>query len=39
MGLNEMQLANDPGGRRFADLLDAAIDLFFAAEAPRRGPR
>jgi AcrR family transcriptional regulator len=39
MGLNEMQLANDPGGRRFADLLDAAIDLFLAAAPPRRGRR
>lgn len=37
MGLTEMQLANDPGGRRFADLLDTAIDLFLAAPTTSRG--
>jgi AcrR family transcriptional regulator len=30
MGLTSQQLANDPVGRRFADLLDTAIDMFFA---------
>ena len=33
MGLIDMQLANDPGGRRFADLLDRAIDRFVAPAA------
>lgn len=39
MGLTEMQLANDPGGRRFADLLDAAIDLFVAHVHHREADR
>jgi AcrR family transcriptional regulator len=30
MGLTEQQLANDPGGRRFVDLLDRSIDMFLA---------
>jgi AcrR family transcriptional regulator len=30
MGLIAQQLANDPGGRRFADLLEPAIDMFLA---------
>jgi hypothetical protein len=31
-----MQLANDPGGRRFADHLEEAIDMFFAHVRRRR---
>jgi AcrR family transcriptional regulator len=30
MGITEQQLANDPGGRRFADRLEPAIDMFLA---------
>jgi AcrR family transcriptional regulator len=36
LGLTEMQLANDPGGRRFADHLEEAIDMFFAHVRRRR---
>ncbi|MDQ1426081.1 MAG: hypothetical protein QOD72_3579 [Acidimicrobiaceae bacterium] len=30
MGITEQQWANDPGGRRFADHLEPAIDMFLA---------
>jgi AcrR family transcriptional regulator len=30
MGITEQQWANDPGGRRFADHLETAIDMFLA---------
>ncbi len=30
MGITEQQWANDPGGHRFADHLEAAIDMFLA---------
>ena len=30
MGLTEQQWANDPGGRRFVDHLEPAIDMFLA---------
>jgi hypothetical protein len=30
MGLTAQQWANDPGGRRFADHLEPAIDMFVA---------
>ena len=36
MGLTAQQLANDPGGRRFADLLDPAIDMFLASVKRRK---
>jgi AcrR family transcriptional regulator len=36
MGLTEQQLANDPGGRRFVDLLDNAIDMYLAHIKKRR---
>ena len=40
MGLTEQQLANDPGGRRFIDLLDAAIDMLLTTRSTgRRRPR
>ena len=30
MGITEQQWANDPGGRRYADHLEPAIDMFLA---------
>ena len=30
MGITGQQWANDPGGRRFADHIDAAVDMFLA---------
>jgi AcrR family transcriptional regulator len=40
LGLTEQQLANDPGGRRFIDLLDPAIDMFLTTRTTgRRRPR
>ena len=36
MGITEQQWANDPGGRRFADHLEPAIDMFLAHVRPRR---
>jgi AcrR family transcriptional regulator len=35
MGLTDQQLGNDPGGRRFVDLLDAAIDMYVASRPTR----
>ena len=37
-GLTDQQLANDPGGRRYADLLDRAIDMFLAHVHRKAGP-
>jgi AcrR family transcriptional regulator len=39
MGLTEQQLANDPGGRRFVELLDTAIDMYLAHVRKRRSRR
>jgi hypothetical protein len=36
MGLTDQQLANDPGGRRFVDLLDTAVDMYLSSQ-PTRG--
>ena len=36
MGLTDQQPANDPGGRRFVDLLDAAIDMYVANRPNRQ---
>jgi AcrR family transcriptional regulator len=36
MGLIAQQLANEPGGHRFVDHLEPAIDMFFAHERKRR---
>jgi AcrR family transcriptional regulator len=38
MGLTAQQLANDPGGRRFVDHLEPAIDMFLR-HVRRRRPR
>ena len=39
-GLTSQQISNDPGGDRWARLIDSAVDIFLAAVAdpPPRGP-
>lgn len=34
-GLATQQVSNDPGGRRWADLVDGALDMFLATQVPR----
>ena len=36
MGLTEQQWANDPGGRRFVDHIEPAVDMFVAYVKRRR---
>jgi AcrR family transcriptional regulator len=36
MGITEQQWANDPGGRRFADHVEPAVDMFLAHMKRRR---
>jgi AcrR family transcriptional regulator len=39
LGITEQQLANDPGGQRFVDLLDPAIDLLLTDVHHRKADR